>query len=108
MGSATVALRECLKTPAQLRLALSGSSGCEPIGPRLLLALCYSTKKRALVVTVCRGTDLPPQDSNGYSDPFVKLYDINIKYMFYLVITFFFFVSRSFGQAKILDRAALL
>ncbi|CAG9559247.1 unnamed protein product [Danaus chrysippus] len=74
MGSATVALRECLKTPAQLRLALSGSSGSEPIGPRLLLALCYSTKKRALVVTVCRGNDLPPQDSNGYSDPFVKLH----------------------------------
>lgn len=73
MGSATVPLRECLKSPAQLRLALSGASGSESTGPRLLLALCYSTKKRALVVTVCRGADLPPQDSNGYSDPFVKL-----------------------------------
>ncbi|XP_045770330.1 rabphilin-3A [Maniola jurtina] len=74
MGSATVALRECLKSPAQLRLALSGASGAEPIGPRLLLALCYSTKRRALVVTICRGAELPSQDSNGYSDPFVKLY----------------------------------
>ncbi|XP_072934359.1 rabphilin-3A [Epargyreus clarus] len=74
MGSATVALRECLKSPAQLRLALSGSTNSEPVGPRVLLALCYSTKKRALVVTICRGADLPPQDSNGYSDPFVKLH----------------------------------
>ncbi|KAL0818326.1 hypothetical protein ABMA28_008808 [Loxostege sticticalis] len=74
MGSATVALRECAKSPAQLRLALSGSSGSEPTGPRVLLALCYNTKRRALVVTVCRGADLPPQDSNGYSDPFVKLH----------------------------------
>ncbi|XP_046964096.1 rabphilin-3A isoform X1 [Vanessa cardui] len=74
MGSATVSLRECLKCPSQLRLALSGASGSEPTGPRLLLALCYSTKKRALVTTVCRGAELPPQDSNGYSDPFVKLH----------------------------------
>ncbi|CAH0696558.1 unnamed protein product [Spodoptera exigua] len=74
MGSATVALRECAKSPAQLRLALTGSSGAEPTGPRILLALCYSTKRRALVVTICRGADLPPQDSNGYSDPFVKLH----------------------------------
>ncbi|XP_061722431.1 rabphilin-3A isoform X1 [Cydia pomonella] len=74
MGSATVSLRECAKAPTQLRLALSGSTSCEPTGPRLLLALCYSTKKRALVVTVCRAADLPAQDSNGYSDPFVKLH----------------------------------
>ncbi|XP_026314154.1 rabphilin-3A [Hyposmocoma kahamanoa] len=74
MGSATVCLRECAKAPAQLRLALSGATGSEPTGSRILLALCYSTKKRALVVTVCKGADLPPQDSNGYSDPFVKLH----------------------------------
>ncbi|CAH0685770.1 unnamed protein product [Chilo suppressalis] len=74
MGSATVALRECAKSPAQLRLALSVSSGSEPTGPRILLALCYNTKKRALVVIVCRGAELPPRDSNGYSDPFVKLH----------------------------------
>ncbi|KAM3963831.1 rabphilin [Aphomia sociella] len=74
MGSATVALRECAKSSAQLRLALSGAAGTEPTGPRILLALCYSTKRRALVVTLCRAADLPPQDSNGYSDPFVKLH----------------------------------
>nr|XP_037872297.1 rabphilin-3A isoform X2 [Bombyx mori] len=74
MGSATVSLRECAKSPTQLRLALSGASGCEPTGPRILLALCYSTKKRALIVTICRAAELPSQDSNGYSDPFVKLH----------------------------------
>lgn len=74
MGSTTVALRECIKSPAQLRLALSGPSGSEPFGPRLLLALCYNTKKRALAVTVCKAAELPPRDSNGYSDPFVKMY----------------------------------
>ncbi|XP_073948239.1 rabphilin-3A-like isoform X2 [Choristoneura fumiferana] len=74
MGSATVSLRECAKAPTQLRLALTGSTTSEPAGPRLLLALCYSTKRRALVVTVCRAADLPAQDSNGYSDPFVKLH----------------------------------
>ncbi|XP_047524534.1 rabphilin-3A isoform X2 [Pieris napi] len=74
MGSATVALRECIKSPAQLRLALSGPSSSEPLGPRLLLALCYNTKRRALAVTVCKATELPPRDSNGYSDPFVKIH----------------------------------
>ncbi|XP_013167496.1 PREDICTED: rabphilin-3A [Papilio xuthus] len=74
MGSATVSLRDCVKAPTQLRLALSGASGNEPTGPRVLLALCYNTKKRALVVTICRAAELPPQDSNGYSDPFVKLH----------------------------------
>ncbi|KOB71725.1 Uncharacterized protein OBRU01_13293, partial [Operophtera brumata] len=49
MGSAVVALRECAKSPSQLRLALSSSSGAEPVGPRILLALCYNTKRRALV-----------------------------------------------------------
>ncbi|CAK1590270.1 unnamed protein product [Parnassius mnemosyne] len=74
MGSATVSLRDCAKSPIQLRLALSGATGTEPTGPRVLLALCYSTKKRALVVTICRAAELPPRDSNGYSDPFVKLH----------------------------------
>ncbi|XP_048482459.1 rabphilin-3A [Plutella xylostella] len=74
MGSATVPLRECAKAPSQMRLALTGPSGVEPTGPRVLLALAYSTKRRALVVTVCKGADLPSQDSNGYSDPFVKLH----------------------------------
>ncbi|XP_068623562.1 rabphilin-3A isoform X2 [Battus philenor] len=74
MGSATVSLRDCAKSPNQMRLALSGANGTEPTGPRVLLGLCYNTKKRALVVTICRAAELPPQDSNGYSDPFVKLH----------------------------------
>ncbi|WAR01148.1 DOC2B-like protein [Mya arenaria] len=41
---------------------------------KVLLALKYSTAKQALVVGVIRCSGLAAMDSNGYSDPFVKLY----------------------------------
>ena len=37
------------------------------------LTLSYSTRRRALLVTVERATNLLSMDSNGFSDPFVKL-----------------------------------
>lgn len=75
MGTASVPLREWGRGPTPLRLALAAASiNTVATGTsRILLALCYSTKRRALAVTICRAADLPPADTNGYSDPFVKL-----------------------------------
>ncbi|KAK6620624.1 hypothetical protein RUM43_010916 [Polyplax serrata] len=41
---------------------------------RILVTLCYSTKKRALIVLVGRCTNLLPMDNNNLSDPFIKLH----------------------------------
>lgn len=41
---------------------------------RLLLSLRYSTHKQALIVGIVRCAALAAMDSNGYSDPYVKIY----------------------------------
>ncbi|KAM6972298.1 double C2-like domains, gamma [Aplochiton taeniatus] len=40
---------------------------------RILVSLCYSTEKNALLVGIVRCAHLAAMDSNGYSDPFVKI-----------------------------------
>lgn len=40
---------------------------------KILLGLKYSTAKQCLVVNVVRCVELAACDSNGYSDPYVKL-----------------------------------
>ncbi|XP_054998110.1 double C2-like domain-containing protein gamma isoform X2 [Sorex araneus] len=41
---------------------------------RVLLSLCYSSRRGGLLVGVLRCTHLAPMDANGYSDPFVRLF----------------------------------
>ncbi|XP_030046186.1 double C2-like domain-containing protein beta [Microcaecilia unicolor] len=41
---------------------------------RILLSLCYSSQKQGLIVGIVRCAHLAAMDSNGYSDPFVKIY----------------------------------
>ncbi|CAL8287917.1 unnamed protein product [Arctogadus glacialis] len=40
---------------------------------RILVSLCYNTEKSCLLVGVIRCAHLAAMDSNGYSDPFVKM-----------------------------------
>ncbi|XP_062334561.1 double C2-like domains, delta [Osmerus eperlanus] len=40
---------------------------------RILVSLCYSTEKNSLLVGIVRCAHLAAMDSNGYSDPFVKI-----------------------------------
>uniref|UniRef100_A0A2K6GHD8 Double C2-like domain-containing protein n=2 Tax=Propithecus coquereli TaxID=379532 RepID=A0A2K6GHD8_PROCO len=41
---------------------------------RILLSLCYSSQRGGLLVGVLRCAHLAPMDTNGYSDPFVRLF----------------------------------
>ncbi|KAL4223051.1 Double C2-like domain-containing protein beta [Mactra antiquata] len=41
---------------------------------KILLSLKYSTSKQALIVGIVRCSALAAMDSNGFSDPYVKLY----------------------------------
>lgn len=40
---------------------------------KILLGLKFSTSKQSLVVSVVRCVELAACDTNGYSDPYVKL-----------------------------------
>ena len=40
---------------------------------RILVSLCYNTEKGCLLVGIIRCAHLAAMDSNGYSDPFVKM-----------------------------------
>ncbi|CAL8332536.1 unnamed protein product [Lota lota] len=40
---------------------------------RILVSLCYNTEKSCLLVGIIRCAHLAAMDSNGYSDPFVKI-----------------------------------
>lgn len=41
---------------------------------RILVSLCYNTEKSCLLVGIIRCAHLAAMDSNGYSDPFVKMW----------------------------------
>lgn len=57
---------------AQDEICLKASSAIFTRGS-ILIALCYNTKRRALVVQIKRCSNLISMDNNGYSDPFVKV-----------------------------------
>lgn len=50
----------------------AAQSGPWPRG-QIQISLCYNTKRRALMVIIQKCIGLVSMDSNGFSDPFVKL-----------------------------------
>ena len=77
LGSASISLLDALgrNTSQDLTLPLTAESDiCDQLmKPQILISLSYNTKKRSLAVIICRCRNLPAMDSNGFSDPFVKL-----------------------------------
>ena len=69
---------ECIELALQnlhrflLQLAEDEASGDER--GRVLLSLSYSSTQQKLTIGVVRCAQLPSMDSNGYSDPFVKMW----------------------------------
>ncbi|XP_061772610.1 double C2-like domains, delta [Nerophis ophidion] len=50
-----------------------GAPTAEEERGRILVSLCYNTEKGCLLVGIIRCAHLAAMDSNGYSDPFVKI-----------------------------------
>ena len=48
---------------------------------RILVSLLYNSQQGRLVVGVVRCAHLAAMDSNGYSDPFVKVYELQLEHV---------------------------
>uniref|UniRef100_A0A7N6B6J9 C2 domain-containing protein n=1 Tax=Anabas testudineus TaxID=64144 RepID=A0A7N6B6J9_ANATE len=55
------------------QLVEQGALVAEEERGRILVSLCYNTEKGCLLVGIIRCAHLAAMDSNGYSDPFVKI-----------------------------------
>lgn len=56
-----------------VHVQMNGGEDSEERG-RILVSLMYNSQQSRLVVGVVRCAHLAAMDSNGYSDPFVKVY----------------------------------
>ncbi|KYQ60372.1 Double C2-like domain-containing protein beta [Trachymyrmex zeteki] len=66
-------LKETLQNISASSLSKETWGMCSSGRGKIQISLSYCTRRRALLVTVHRATNLLPMDSNGFSDPFVKL-----------------------------------
>ncbi|XP_065814121.1 double C2-like domains, gamma [Labrus bergylta] len=58
---------------ANNQMVEQGAPVAEEERGRILVSLCYNTEKGCLLVGIIRCAHLAAMDSNGYSDPFVKI-----------------------------------
>lgn len=63
----------CLLSGNNVRMQLNEGEDSEERG-RILVSLTYNSQQSRLIVGVVRCAHLAAMDSNGYSDPFVKVY----------------------------------